>query len=89
MVTRVWSAPAGIYPEAFYLIEPTTREVFYEGVIVDRDIWGLQGRTALTDVVADRVPLTPGKYAVVFALGGVLGGEFPVEAFEAPGERVA
>jgi hypothetical protein len=41
--------------------------------------------TELTDDVAEAIPLTPGSYLIVFALGGVQGGQMDVEAVESPG----
>lgn len=82
VVERSWSAPLGVYPESFYLIDPESREVLFEGRTVERDLLGLQAMTVVTERVDDPIDLEPGKYAIVFALGGVMGGEFPVEAFE-------
>ena len=84
-VERQWSAPAGRYPEGWYLVRPDSREVLYEGPSVERSIWGLQGLTRVVDEVADSFALDPGKYAIVFALGGQMGGQIEVEAAEAPG----
>jgi hypothetical protein len=83
-VSRSWSAPAGTYRETFYLIDPGSREVLFEGPSADREIWGLQSMTDVVTEVSGSIALEPGTYAVVFGLGGVLGGEFPVEAFEVP-----
>ena len=88
-VVRGWSAPAGIYVERFYLIEPESREVHYESRAVERSLWGLQGLTEFETEVRDPIPLTPGKYAVVFSLGGLMGGEIPVEAFDVSAEEAA
>jgi hypothetical protein len=44
----------------------------------------LQSLTEVETEVREPIPLEPGSYAIVFGLGGVLGGEFPVEAFDAP-----
>ena len=82
-VARSWSAPAGTYPEQWFLVRPETREVLYEGPVVERSIWGLQGLTDVNEDVADPIPLDPGSYLVVFSLGGHLGGQQEVEAFEA------
>ncbi len=82
LVERGWSAPEGQYVESFYLIDATSREVLYEGPHKERLVWGLQSVTGFSDTVRVPIELTPGKYAVVFALDGVSGGEFPVEAFE-------
>jgi len=35
------------------------------------------------------VLLAPGGYALVFSLGGMMGGEVPVEAFEVSAEAAA
>ncbi len=81
-VWRRWSAPAGYYPEAWYLIDPQTREVLLEGGSGSVHIWGLQSLTELSDEVRSSVPLAPGSYKIVFALAGVRGGELDVEATE-------
>ncbi|MDQ3958021.1 MAG: hypothetical protein M3273_06820 [Actinomycetota bacterium] len=83
-VERSWSAPAGIYPEQWFLVRPDTREVLYEGPVVERSIWGLQGLTEVADEVSDPLALEPGTYLIVFALGGQMGGQTEVEAAEAP-----
>lgn len=88
-VTRSWSAPAGVYPEAWYLVKPDTREVLYESDVRETAIWGLQGLTDLVDEVREPLPLEGGRYLIVFALGGVKGGELEVEAAEPPGEQAA
>jgi hypothetical protein len=88
-VAREWSAPAGLYIERFYVIDPKSREVFYEGPAIERSLWGLQGLTRFENEVRDPIALPPGTYAVVFSLGGMLGGEFPVEAFEVSQEEAA
>lgn len=85
-VERSWSAPAGMYPEQWFLVRPDTREVLYEGPSVERAIWGLQGLTEVADEVHDPVPLDPGKYLVVFSLGGYMGGQLEVEAAQASSE---
>jgi hypothetical protein len=87
-VTRSWSAPAGHYLERFYLIDPNTREVLFEGPQHEVLIWGLQSLTEVADEIRAPLELPPGTYAVVFALGGVMGGEFEVEATEV-GEEAA
>ena len=79
-VERSWSAPAGVYPEQWFLVRPDTREVLYEGPSVERAIWGLQGLTEVVDEVTEPIPLDPGSYLVVFALGGHMGGQQDVEA---------
>lgn len=82
-VERSWSAPAGLYHEQWFLVVPDTREVLHEGPVVERPIWGLQGLTHVADDVTEPVALEPGSYLVVFALGGHMGGQTEVEAFEA------
>jgi hypothetical protein len=84
-VERSWSAPAGVYPEQWFLVRPDTREVLHEGPLVERPIWGLQGLTEVADDVAEPVPLEPGSYLVVYSLGGHMGGQTEVEAFQADG----
>jgi hypothetical protein len=81
-VTRSWSAPEGYYLERWYLIDPETREVLYEGPEHMRLIWGLQGLTEITDQITDPVALKPGSYQIVFSLGGQMGGELDVVAAE-------
>jgi hypothetical protein len=88
-VTRSWSAPAGTYPERFYLIDPKTREVYFEGPAREVSVWGLQSLTGFTDELTEPIPLAPGSYALVFSLGGLLGGEVPVEVTEVSGEEAA
>ena len=88
-VAREWSGPAGLYVERFYIIDPASREVLYEGPSVERSIWGLQGLTRFETEVRDPIKLAPGTYAMVYSLGGMMGGEFPVEAFEVPAEEAA
>ena len=88
-LTRAWSAPAGHYVERWYLVQPETREVLYEGPARDTLIIGLQGLTELTDEVTEPIPLEPGGYLIVFALNGILGGQFDVEAVEAPANEAA
>lgn len=87
-VTRSWSAPAGVYRERFYLIHPETREVLFEGPEHEAAIWGLQSLTNVRDEIRLPLELSPGTYEVVFALGGVNGGEFEIEATEV-GEEAA
>lgn len=82
-VERSWSAPAGMYPEQWFLVRPDTREVLHEGPVVERAIWGLQGLTEVVDELNDPLTLDPGSYLVVFSLGGHMGGQTEVEAFEA------
>lgn len=88
-VARTWSAPAGLYPERFYLVDPETREVYIEGPAREERVWGLQSLTEFTDEVHQSVELTPGTYEVVFSLGGILGGSMSVEAYEADEEQAA
>jgi hypothetical protein len=88
-VAREWSAPAGIYVESFYIVDPKSREVLYEGAGVERSLWGLQGLTRFETEVRDPIKLAPGTYSVVYSLGGMMGGEFPVEAFEVSAEEAA
>ena len=44
---------------------------------------GLLSWTEVEDTVPEAIELKPGKYIVIFALGGVMGGEAEVEAAEA------
>jgi hypothetical protein len=88
MVTRSWSAPAGRYLERWFLVEPGTSTVVFEGPIRDDVlIWGLQAPTTLTDRLMNPIPLEPGPYLLVFALGGHKAGEVPAEAFRVTGDR--
>ena len=89
VVTREWSAPAGYYPEQWFLVKPDTGEVFYEGPVKEILVWGLQSRTEERDRVEGSFPLPPGPYQIVFALGGLKGGEVDVEAAEVPAEEAA
>ncbi len=88
-VTREWSAPAGHYEERWYLVDPKTREVLLEGPARRVLVWGLQSLTELRDEATEPIPLRPGTYAVVFSLGGLMGGEWEVEAGEASSEEAA
>ena len=88
-VTRGWVAPAGHYPETWYLVQPETKEVLFEAPSRLASIWGLQGLTEVSDEITESIPLTPGKYLIVFALGGIKGGEAEVEAVEVPREEAA
>lgn len=88
-VTRGWNAPAGRYPEQFFLVHPETREVLYESPVRNVLIWGLQSVTDLSDEVSLPLPLAPGTYQVVFALGGRMGGEIDVEVTEVSAEEAA
>jgi hypothetical protein len=85
-VRRSWSAPAGVYPEQWFLVRPDTREVLHEGRPVERAIWGLQGLTEVVDEISEPLTVEPGSYLVVFSLGGHMGGQAEVEAFEASGD---
>lgn len=89
VVHRQWSAPAGYYVEQWFLVKPETGEVFIEGRAKQSLILGLQSRTELTDEVAEELPLEPGAYQLVFALGGLKGGEVDVQVVEAPAEEAA
>jgi hypothetical protein len=82
VVSRGWNAPAGNYVEAWYIIDPESREVLFEGPSRRASVWGLLSWTELTDTVEDRIALEPGNYEIVFALSGLLGGRFPVDAAE-------
>ena len=86
IVERGWSAPAGTYPEAFYIVDPKTGEVLYESPVREEAIWGLQALTDLRDEVHEHISLSPGQYQIVFSLGGARGGELDVEAFEVADE---
>jgi len=77
-VTRSWSAPAGYYPEQWFLVHPQTREVLYESPAVTRRIFGLQSPTEVTEVVDEAFEIAAGAYQVVFALGGLKGGDTEV-----------
>ena len=77
-VYRAWSAPAGRYPEQWFLVDPKTREVLYESRSVTRFIFGLQSPSDVTDVIQEPFALDPGTYQIVFALGGLKGGETDV-----------
>lgn len=85
-VTRAWNAPAGHYTEAWYLVDPATREVLFEGPQQEVSVWGLQSWTEFTDEVDDAIRLAPGTYWIVFALGGVQGGQVDVDATDAVSE---
>ncbi|MGH2807573.1 MAG: hypothetical protein ACRDKT_09885 [Actinomycetota bacterium] len=82
-VYRAWSGPAGYYPEQWFLVHPETKEVLHEGPGPVRLIWGLQSLTEFTDEVTTPLELGPGRYLIVFALGGLKGGELEVEAVSA------
>jgi hypothetical protein len=83
-VWRQWIAPAGHYAERFYIVDKDSREIIWEGPQRHQTTWGLQGATEETTTIDDSFPLEQGSYLVVFALGGVSGGEFDVDAFEVP-----
>ena len=86
-VTREWSAPAGRYLERWFLVDPATRTVVFEGPIRDEVlIWGLQALSSLTDRLMNSFTLEPGPYLLVFALGGHKGAEVEVEAVRVDGE---
>lgn len=89
VVTRSWVAPAGYYDEAWYLVDPATREVLHEEPVGLTKIWGLQGLTPVTSEVVEPVPLKPGTYQIVFALGGIKGGELDVEAVDVAATEAA
>ena len=87
VVERRWNAPAGYYPEQWFLIDPATQEIIYEGAEKRVLIMGLATWTDVSDPCPGGFRLEPGKYQIVFALGGVKGGEVDVEAVtvEEPG----
>jgi hypothetical protein len=89
VVTRAWSAPAGHYTEQWFVVHPDTREVLFESPQRETLIWGLQSPTELSDEVQSPFALTPGHYLVVFALGGVWGGQVETDATEIPAEEAA
>jgi hypothetical protein len=82
IVERAWNAPAGVYPEQWFLVDPKTREVLYEGPLELQKIAGLLTWTAVTDEITESFELAAGNYLVVFALGGIMGGQLEVEAVE-------
>lgn len=82
-VSRGWNAPAGYYPEGWYLVVPDSGEVLASSDMGVTLIWGLASVTDVEDHVTEPIALMPGKYLMVFALGGIKGGELEVEAFEA------
>jgi hypothetical protein len=82
VVARSWSAPAGHYDEAWYLVDPSTREVHFEGPKREVRVWGLQSWTEFADTVSEPIRLAAGDYLIVFALGGVKGGEMTTAAAE-------
>jgi hypothetical protein len=78
LVERRWNAPAGRYPEQWFLVDPSTREILYEGPEKQLLIWGLAAWTDATTEVPGGFPLAPGTYQIVFALGGAMGGQVDV-----------
>ena len=82
VVSRGWNAPSGYYPEAFYIVAPDTGEVYYASPTQVRLIWGLPSITDVSTEVTEPIDLPPGKYQLVFALGGIKGGDAEIEAFE-------
>jgi hypothetical protein len=82
IVSRGWNAPAGHYPEAFYLVAPESGEVYYASPTVTRLIWGLPSITDVESIVDEPLDLKPGTYKLVFALGGIKGGEAEIEVFD-------
>lgn len=89
VVMRAWNAPAGNYVDAWYLVDPPTREVLFEGPKRRVSIWGLLSWTELTDTAEEPVALEPGNYEIVFALSGLLGGRLDVSAHDATGAESA
>ncbi len=89
VVERKWNAPAGYYPEQWFLIDPESREILFEGPTQRILVWGLASWTDVSTPVPGGFPLAPGTYQIVLALGGRMGGEAPVEAVEVPAEGVA
>ena len=88
-VLRAWSAPEGYYPEQWFLVNPETREVLYEGPVREALIWGLQSLTEITDEVRESIDLAPGTYLIVFSLDRLMGGQVEVQAVEVPAEEAA
>ncbi len=82
VVRRGWSAPLGHYAERFYIIDQKTREVLFEGPERTELVRGLQAVTEFVDEISMPLDLKPGPYGLVFALGGMMGGEETVEVFE-------
>lgn len=79
LVTRGWNAPSGYYPETFYIVTADSGEVYYEAPTQVRLIWGLPSITDVSSTVEEPIELPPGDYKVVFALGGIKGGEIDVK----------
>jgi hypothetical protein len=88
-VSRQWIAPAGHYAERFYIVDKESREIIFEGPERLQSAWGLQGATEETTEIGDSFRLEPGTHLLVFALGGISGGEFEVTAFEVQSEGAA
>ena len=88
-VYRGWNAPAGYYQEAWYLVDPETREVLFEGQSQVRLIHGLPAVTDVSDEIREPFPLQPGTYKIVFALNGTQAAEVEVQAAEVPAEEAA
>jgi hypothetical protein len=88
-VVREWSAPEGYYSEQWFLVKPDTGEVFVEGPLEQRLVWGLQARTEFRDEVHESFSVPAGTYKLVFALGGLKGGEVDVEVRDASSEEAA
>ena len=84
VVRRAWIAPAGHYAERFFIVDKESREIIFQGPERPLTAWGLQGATEEATTVEDSFRLDPGNHLIVFALGGISGGEFDVEAFEVP-----
>jgi hypothetical protein len=89
VVSRSWSAPAGVYREQWFLVERESGEVLFESDLRETAVWGLQSLTEVRTEVGEPIDLAPGRYLLVFALGGVKGGELEVEASERPAEEAA
>ena len=89
VVERTWSAPAGHYREQWFLVHPETREVLFEGPARTAQIFGLQAPTDLLDEVREPFGLEAGNYLVVFALGGIMGGQIEIQAAAGPSEEAA
>jgi hypothetical protein len=89
VVSRSWSAPAGVYGEQWFLVERESGEVLFESDVRETAVWGLQSLTEFRTEVTTPVELKPGPYLLVFALGGVRGGELEVEASERSAEAAA
>ncbi|MEA2433119.1 MAG: hypothetical protein QOG54_576 [Actinomycetota bacterium] len=88
-LTREWLAPAGYYAERWYLVRPETKEVMYESPERLQLMWGLQAPTSVIDEIHEPIDLPAGSYVIVFALGGIKGGELAFEAVEVPAEEAA